>query len=281
MWRYKLVGVALFLKAFFGKLDFEAQRLDFTQGKKYYTIENLGTIHAPEISGITAYQGNLYFLVDSGGEPELYLLNKNLQIQDTISVGSTSNIDWEALTVDEQDNFYIGDIGNNLNQRKNLRIYKFNKELSSLDTIHITYAQQEHFPPPKEKMNFDSEALFWQDNKLHLFSKNRGRKCVKHYILPDTIGEYNLIPTEEIRLNGMITGADISPDGSLVALLSYGKIYIFKREGEKLYENPYLLIETTRFGQSEALAFISDNEMIVSNEAGKFFKVILDFRYKM
>lgn len=276
MWRYKLVGVALFIKAFFGKLDFEAQRLDFKQGKKYYSIEKLATIHAPEISGMTLYKGSFYFLVDSGGEPELYMLSKDLQLQDTITVKNASNIDWEALTVDAEKNFYIGDIGNNLNRRKNLRIYKFNSERSSLDTIHIEYAQQEKFPPSKEKRNFDSEALFWQDDQLHLFSKNRGRKCVKHYILPDTKGSYELMPTEEIRLNGMITGADISPDGSMVALLSYGKIYIFNREGEKLYQNPLLLIETTRFGQSEAIAFISDHELIVSNEAGKFFKVTLD-----
>lgn len=278
MWKYKLIGIALFLKSFVGKLDFEAKRLDVAHGKKYYAIEKLKEIHAPENSGLTYLDDKFYFIVDSGGEPEIYVMNKNLEKIDTLNISGVSNKDWEALTADELGNFYIGDIGNNQNNRNDLFIYNVTPTGKSVDTIKFSYLEQKEYPPKKKERNYDSEAMYWHNEQLHFFSKNRGEKIVLHYSIPDSSGSYQVRSIEEKKLNHMITGADISPDGKIVALLSYGKIYIFKVVGNKIFDTPILLIETTRFGQSEAIAFVNNSEMIVSNEAGSFFKVCLNLK---
>lgn len=271
MWKYKLIGVALFVKAFIGKVDFEAARLDVEQSKKYYTIERVGTVPIPEISGLTTFGEDLYIITDSGGEAAIYVLDKSLNIMETLYVKGASNIDWETVTIDKQKNFFIGDVGNNISRRQNLRIYKFNEE--EIDTISFSYKLQPGFPPKRKQRNYDSEAMFWYKDQLHLFSKNWGRKCVKHYILPDEAGDYELVPREELKLNAMITGAAISPNGETVVLSGYGKLYFFKTDNGKIFSEPIMLVETTRFGQNEAIIFLNDHTLLVCNEAGKFFKV--------
>jgi hypothetical protein len=273
MLKYKLIGVALFLKAFIGKVDFEAARLDVEQSKKYYNIERVGTVSLLEISGLTTFGDDIFIITDSGGEAAIYTLDQSLNIKDTFYVKNTSNIDWETVTVDKQKNFFIGDVGNNISRRQDLRIYKLNQDIGKIDTISFSYKLQPGFPPKKKQRNYDSEAMFWYMDQLHLFSKNWGRKCVKHYVLPDEGGNYELVPREELKLNAMITGAAISEDGETVVLLAYGKLYFFKMANGKIFTEPLMLIETTRFGQNEAITFLDDKTLLICNEAGKFYKV--------
>lgn len=273
MLKYKLIGIALFFKAFIGKVDFEAARLDVEQSKKYYDIETLGRIPLPEISGLTSFGDELFIITDSGGEAAIYTLDQTLKITDTLHIKDASNIDWETLTLDNKRNFFIGDVGNNISRRQNLRIYKFNEGSGKTDTVSFNYKLQPGFPPKKKLRNYDSEAMFWYNGQLHLFSKNWGRKCVKHYIIPDEAGDYELVPHEELKLNAMITGAAISIDGETVALSGYGKIYFFKIVNGKIFSEPLMMIETTRFGQNEAIVFLDNNTLLICNEAGKFYKV--------
>ena len=274
MLKYKLIGIALFLKAFIGKLDFEAARLDVDQSKKYYSIERVARLSLPEMSGLTTSGDTLYTLTDSGGEAAIYKVGKNnIIIRDTLFFPNTSNIDWEALTTTGHGAFFIGDIGNNRSNRRNLRIYIVDEHTKHADTISLSYAEQPGFPPAKKYRNYDSEAMFWHEGQLHIFSKNWGRKCVKHYILPDKPGEYELVPKEELKLNSMITGAAISPGGKVVVLSAYGKLYFFLISDGLIFNDPLMLIETTRFGQNEGVTFLNDKTLLVSNEAGKFLKV--------
>ena len=68
-----------------------------------------------EISGIT-YDSKadiIWTLEDSGNENKIYALDKNGQIERTITVNQTDNIDWEDITLDTKGDLYIGDFGNN------------------------------------------------------------------------------------------------------------------------------------------------------------------------
>ena len=61
---------------------------------------------------------------DSGNEPILYFLNLKGQKIHQVEVLEAKNNDWEDITADGKGHLYIGDIGNNNNSRKKLRIYK-------------------------------------------------------------------------------------------------------------------------------------------------------------
>lgn len=269
MWKYKLLGLYFFIDAVIGKLDFEASRLDVAQSRSFYKISKVGQIDLPEISGLKIVNDTFYCITDSGGKPWIYMLDKQLNPLDTLKVES-ANKDWEALT-SKNGSFLIGDFGNNLNIRRDLKIIQYSSA-GEVAVTRISYSQQDEFPPPKSAMNFDAEAMFYADGKLHVFSKNRGKKCVKHYAIPDIADPTATItPIEELWLSTPITGADSF--GNIVVLSGYGKLYFFRLEKNKIFENPIMLIESTRFGQNEAVAFLDENTLIVCNEKGKFFKV--------
>ncbi len=79
-----------------------------------------------EVSGIY-YSNNsqsIWAIEDSGNENEIYALDSTGNILKTIQITDIENIDWEDITQDKTGNIYIGDFGNNDNDRKNLAIYQ-------------------------------------------------------------------------------------------------------------------------------------------------------------
>jgi hypothetical protein len=251
----------------------------FRAEKMGYKIEKVGQLpdSIPESSGLEiAQQGKSFWTHGDGGcKKKLYEINQQGEVLSVLSLKKLSNIDWEDIAKDDQGNLYIADIGNNRNIRKNLYIFKINvNEKNSVDTIKFSYPDQNSFPPSKEQMNFDCESIFWYKDSLYLFSKNRGQKCVKFYKLPDKGGEYVAELFQEVYMNSMVTAADISPDNKMMALLTYGKIYFFKiGEGDKLIATPYFCKTFSRNAQAEALVFINNTDLLVSNEQGKLFLV--------
>lgn len=167
---------------------------------------------------------------------------------------------------------FVGDFGNNSNHRNNLRIYLIEKEnFTQKGLITFKYEDQKRFPPPKNEMNFDCEAFVKFNDSLYLFSKNRGNKLVKLYTLPAKSGNYIAKAKDSLFLTSMITGADISPDKSKLALLAYGKIYIFELKNGLRLNNPYFCVKFPHCGQVEAILFKTNNELIITNEGGKIF----------
>jgi len=136
-----------------------------------------------EVSGITyAPKTNLVWtLEDSGNENKIYALDSNGTINKTISIDNTTNVDWEDITQDKNGNLYIGDFGNNDNQRKDLCIYKMDKR--SLDKenarpaykVSFAYPEQKDFPPKKTSLFYDVEGFFEYKNNFYLFTKNRSK----------------------------------------------------------------------------------------------------------
>ena len=81
-----------------------------------------------EVSGVeSARNSSLIWMINDGGnQPKLFGVSKKGNIKREVYI-KTKNRDWEDLTSDEKGNIYIGDFGNNLSKRKNLRILKIDK----------------------------------------------------------------------------------------------------------------------------------------------------------
>jgi len=167
---------------------------------------------------------SLWWHNDSGDQPRILLTDVKGNLKNQIFING-KNQDWEDLTADNKGNIYMGDFGNNQNQRQNLCIYKYNIQTKQLDSILFSYPDQQAFPPPPEQANFDMEAFFWHKDTLHLFSKNRllkGNYYTKHYILPAQAGNFIAELRDSIYLKKrVVTAAAIAPDGQTFALLTY------------------------------------------------------------
>lgn len=207
-----------------------------------------------EISGIENPVGSVYISInDSGDEPVLYVMKSDGVIFHKIFISGAKNVDWEDLSFDG-DFLYIGDIGNNRNQRKDLMIYriplnnswghdyidgKLNHNLPDTlraDLFSFNYPDQMSFPPEKSRMNFDSEALTYADGKILILSKDRskpyqGLSKIYEIDLSDKPSKTKLL--QEIQLNGVswltgsVTGCDYL--NNKLYVLTYKRLYIFER----------------------------------------------------
>jgi hypothetical protein len=162
---------------------------------------------------------------DGGNAPILFETKGGKIIKTSQFPTKITNQDWEDLTQDNKGNVYIGDFGNNNNDRKDLRIYKYNAAQNHVDSITFTYPDQNLFPPPNQKdWNFDCEAMIYSNDTLHLFTKNRfiGNFYTKHYTIPAKPGNYVAQFRDSIFLkNQVVTGAALSNDGKTLALVTY------------------------------------------------------------
>lgn len=182
----------------------------------------------------------LWWHNDSGGEPRLFATNSDGIIVDSIELKGIQNRDWEDITVDDAGNLYIGDFGNNRNQRQDLTIFILNRVTGNLDSISYHYPEQTGFPPAPEAWNFNMEGFFWANDSLYLFTKNRigkGNDVTRQYVLPDLPGQYAATLVDSLQLDDrVVTAAAISPDGSKAALAAYTfRMKPFPRSEATLY----------------------------------------------
>jgi hypothetical protein len=118
---------------------------------------------------------------DSGNEPILYFLNLKGQKIHQVEVLEAKNNDWEDITADGKGHLYIGDIGNNNNSRKKLRIYKVStwnilkKKEVKAEEIEIDYAEQKEIPTAEKDWHFDAEAIAYYKDSIYIFTKCRAK----------------------------------------------------------------------------------------------------------
>lgn len=179
-----------------------------------------------EVSGmVRTPEGHLWLLNDSRNPPELFRYDpctRQLLEKRTLPV---PNRDWEDLTLGPDGTLYIGDFGNNRNDRQDLCIFRYHLRTEAIDSIRFIYPDQREFPPQRyADWNFNCEAMvFWRDS-LHLFSKSvfASNCTVKHYIVPARPGVYVAELRDSLRLpKRVVTGAALSDDGQTLALVSY------------------------------------------------------------
>lgn len=196
----------------------------------YPSWSQRGGIQLPEqlkeISGLASPDNKqLWALNDGGNTAELFRIDpKSGKILERCAPG-VPNRDWEELCVDSFGRFWIADTGNNLNNRKNLRFYCFDPITRQVDSLLFHYPDQLAYPPKKEEdWNFDTEAVVWHNNRLHLFTKSRfkGRHYTKHYQLTAVPGTQVAELVDSLQIpRRAVTAAALSPDGQELVLIAY------------------------------------------------------------
>ena len=268
----KLIWWAFTLRVALCDCHTENRKEGFRRGKNLYTMTKIGQLPAAvsETSGLALGKlpGTFWTHNDGDNPAELFTVDSAGNITAQLKLPELHNTDWEDLAQDKQGNLFIADVGNNLNQRKDLMIYKLNPNQPKVfETIRFAYADQSAFPPAPEGRNYDCEATVWHQNKLYLFSKNRSRinRFVKLYSLPDRTGTYTTAPIDSVYSKAMVTAADISPDGKTLALLTYGKLLLFDVRDTLNFSKPKLCVKTGR-GQTEAVVFVNNTDLVITNE---------------
>ncbi|WP_040473896.1 hypothetical protein [Flavobacterium frigoris] len=251
-----------------------------------------------EVSGIV-YSTNdslVWTLEDSGNANILYALNSGGMIAKTVTVKNIKNIDWEDLTKDKEGNLYIGDFGNNENERQDLCIYKMDKKSLESDNnspaykISFSYPEQKKFPPKKKELLYDVESFFELNGNFYLFTKNRSKGfdgTVFIYRVPNRAGTHKAELIGEFKTcddydNCAITSAAISPDETKVVLLSHSKIWVFENfSSDDFLSGIKTEIELQHNSQKEAICFKDNATLLIADErvkktGGKLYEISIN-----
>ncbi|MPR34189.1 hypothetical protein [Salmonirosea aquatica] len=275
----KLIYLWFALKVALCSCQSDKRQNGFDKARSAYKVSKIGRLPsiANESSGLARdeHHHSLWVHNDSGGKPELYEMDYSGKLLSTRQVPDAINVDWEDLAQSPDGTLFVGDIGNNANKRRDLRIYSFSPATNTTASITFRYADQHSFPPSADSLSFDCEAFFFYNNKLYLFSKNRSKtdQFVKLYELPAQPGDYLASVQDSIFINSQVTAADVNPSGTSFALLTYGKILLFGIENGQIdFAHPQECIKIGK-KQEEALVFVNDTDLVMTNEQGTLYSI--------
>lgn len=225
-----------------------------------------------ESSGLVAsthYPGILWTHNDDG-LPLVFAVNLHGRVIHHFQLPGVKNVDWEDIALDQAGTLYILDNTSRLNPSHSTKIYAFSEpdpfqenEIGAIREYEVLFPDGGH----------DIETLIVRDDVAYLVTKPWDASLPIIYKAPLLTRETRAQRLGQLPSVLMITGGDISPDGSRIVLSSYRALLIFAGA-----DSPEALFTTTPIvcqlnaGQVEGIAWRGSN-LVLSNEQGALFLV--------
>ncbi|WP_300354356.1 hypothetical protein [Chryseobacterium sp.] len=238
-----------------------------------------------EVSGIALSQDQktIWAIEDAGNKNVVYGLNRQGELTTDVLVENSENNDWEDITKDAAGNIYIGDFGNNENDRQNLSILKLDLKTDSqkstkvIQTTKFHYEGQTEFPPKKSNLLYDCEAFVEKDGNFYLFTKNRSKGFDGTFLvfqIPNKEGNFEAKLVGKLKLEGgytdaAITSATINSKNQIV-LLNHKNINVLSGFTANDFSSAKVQkIPLNHNSQKEAIVFIDDKTLLIADEKDK------------
>ncbi|KFN49739.1 hypothetical protein [Arenimonas composti] len=244
-----------------------------------------------ELSGLAAsrrHPGRFWALNDSGASATLHLLDPDGSHRGSAELADTRNIDWEDLAsfrLDGRDYLLIADTGDNGGLRAEVRLHVL-EEPDAGETAPVAWTLRFRWPDGPR----DCEAVTVDPERGEVLLITKKRVPAELYRLPlrPPAGSPDVLVAERLgRLQGIqqptaedlrrsptwgryraqITGAALSPNGRLLAVLNYRALYFVVRPEDGDWADalarplPSLPLPFTP--QAEAVAFSLDGRALL------------------
>lgn len=262
------------------------------------------------------WPGTYWSVNDSGAEPMLFALDADFRVQvpawlqdryvhgpgtlrapwPGIELAGATLIDWEALARID-DLLYVADVGNNGNARRDLGFWELVEPVPDATVaarpiryLRVHYPEQAQFPG--RVWEWDCEAVFADEGRLYLITKHRAAGEIRRLVPGARL--YRFDPKEAKAESAQrastpltlisrheelvaATGADLSPDGNWLAVLTYTAIWFFPRPpagDDWLAATPVIRpLPILRTRQAEAITWEDDRSLLIGNEDGTLFRM--------
>jgi hypothetical protein len=247
-----------------------------------------------EISGIAAsgIRENIYYVHnDSGDTSRFFAITPDGTLKNTIyfkgdlkeplGVRDCEDIDVSIGPIKGKSYIYLGDIGDNGNERKFLTVYRIEeKKAWDKDSLVKANAVSVNYRYPDGAK--DAEAMMVDPVEKLIYIVSKREDSVSVYTAPLNFKSNDTVTLEKrsklhfagFRPFKWITAADISKDGQQVLLKSYEKVYYWKRSGNEpiwktMLKTPQELPYKAE-KQGEAVGFTPDGKGYYTTSEGVF-----------
>ena len=219
--------------------------------KNTLVTSNVGPITDPaliEISGIHAgirNPGVWWVHNDSGDTARVFALDGTGAVRGTFAFSGATATDWEDIAITPgaaaaTGTMYLGDIGDNAANRTEIQVYRVaepdvpstgpatSTTLTGVDTLHLVYPDGAH----------DAEALMVDPifGDLVIIAKSLAGGTVNVYRAPADVAAGSTTVLTNVGtlalgtgLLNAVTAADVTRDGTAVAVRTYGTVMVFNR----------------------------------------------------
>ena len=212
-----------------------------------------------EVSGLAAsarHEDVLWAINDGGNPARLLALGRRGAIRARFEVKGARNIDWEdmdSFTLDGKHYLLVADTGDNGGRRKDFLLHVFEEPETLTDgTLEPAWTIRARWPDgPRD---CEAVAVDPAAGQVLLVSKKRNPPDLFTLTLADPkgrvrearrIGRLAGVPeaSAEIRRNDpaiaklfpQVTAADLSPDRSTLAVLTYGSVLFYRRKADETW----------------------------------------------
>jgi hypothetical protein len=249
-----------------------------------------------ELSGLARSQSHpgIFWAINDGANPEavkmgsrateIFAIDAQGKILATLNIAGVDNIDWEDISSYRwrgKNYLAIADTGDNGGVRRDLYIHiiaepdKLTANMSVSPTRTIRFQWSDGARDVESLFTATANDSFYLVSKkrvpAELFSLPIEARDGSH---PKLIGTFEGIEQPDAatmntkgdygRYRSQITGADLSPDGRLIALLNYQQVTFFNMPDKHgLALKPIMHLVLPWLPQAEGIAFSSDGQSIL------------------
>jgi len=264
-------------------------------------LGNLADSNLREASGMAASRRRadvLWVINDSGDEPLIYAVGLDGSDFGHVPVRNARNQDWEDLAAflyDRTAFLLIADCGDNENNRKSCVLYIVKEPrvgpAGIVETAPLEWSWRIEYVYADGPRDCEGAAVDVHRREILLLTKRDDPPVL--YSLPLTFSQSDKVQTARLearlgripkptaedlredplygRFGSQPTAMDISPDGKIVAVLTYKRPYLFYRQENEswplVFDRPPIPLDMPRMRQAEAMSFNTDGtSLIVTSE---------------
>jgi len=200
----------------------------------------LGRISHPRItesSGVVAsrrFPGVLWTHNDGGGghKQVLYPITREGRSLGEFLVTGAVIDDWEDIAIDDAKHLFIGDLGNNEGKRSEVAVHQIDEPDPKSRAGFVPVRRAWHLRFPGQPC--DCESLFVWNGCGYVVSKVF--KDARAQIFRFPLNEQKKLVVLELvattKIESPVTGADVSPDGTLLGLVAKSGAFVYRIHGD-------------------------------------------------
>lgn len=257
-----------------------------TNTKGVHEIGRIANARITESSGIVAsrqFPGVLWTHNDGGGARKqvLYAIDRTGKSLGEFIIADVLLHDWEDIAIDDANHLFIGDLGNNEAKRTELAVHQLDEPdpKHGVSFVQVKRSWRLRYPGKP----FDCESLFVWKGYGYVVSKvfDDARAQIFRFPLSDTKETLTLELGATTKIDSPVTGADISPDGCLLALVAKSGAFVYRIDGDvskAIKGKPH----QTRFRHEhiEACCFVDDGLLTTAESREIYLFTDPEFRWK-